>query len=434
MGKKIIRIACQGASSLPWQEIVPFQGELKDLHISEYEKFREMILELGFSEPISIWKHKEKFFILNGHQRLRVIQTMVEKEGYDCPPLPVNWVEADSLKQAKKKVLSLTSQYGRLTGDGLYEFTQEAGITKEEVGKFRFPEIKFEKWRDEFFDREEGDEEVSVESLPEVVPVACRPGDLFTLEGHTLLCGDSTDSQKIAQRFSEARFDLILTDPPYNLVEHRDLQVVTAVASQKAYQKMADDGWDKGFEVNKVFPTIERLAAEDCSVYIFTSQFLAGEIWAWMKKWTDCAEFAVWTKSNPMPSLMKRDWTSACELICYTKKGKHVFNFPSEGHAMNVWNFAKPMSGRIHPTQKPVKLLKHIIDHTTKKGQRVLDLFGGSGSTLLACELAERRCAMVEREPKYCDLILERFFLETKKDPVREDGVKWSKLREKILK
>jgi len=98
--KKEIVVKCRGAESVSYEKLAPLQGPLKELSSENYVKLRKEILELGFSEPFSVWKTEKKLFLLNGHQRHRVIKKMVEDEGYKCPPLPISVVEASSLKEA----------------------------------------------------------------------------------------------------------------------------------------------------------------------------------------------------------------------------------------------------------------------------------------------------------------------------------------------
>lgn len=148
-----IKISCTGATHIDYTELVPFQGNLKELSKANYAKLRKEILELGFSEPISVWKNDGKYYVLNGHQRLRTIRELVESEHYTCPPLPVNLVEASDIKEAKKKILALTSQYGKITDQGLYEFLNESSIDITEAEEsFSFPEIDFKDFKDEYFD------------------------------------------------------------------------------------------------------------------------------------------------------------------------------------------------------------------------------------------------------------------------------------------
>jgi hypothetical protein len=155
MNQQVV-IQCEGHTSLPIDSLIPFQGELKELTKDSYNKFKKQLLELGFSEPITIWQNDKKNFIINGHQRLRTLKGMRE-EGIHIPDkLPVNFVQARDLKEAKKKVLALTSQYGSITEDGLYEFTQTAGISFDELQlNFRLPEINLGKFNESYLSEPE---------------------------------------------------------------------------------------------------------------------------------------------------------------------------------------------------------------------------------------------------------------------------------------
>lgn len=148
---KAVKIACKGADAVPVDSLVHFQGDLKSLSKENYDKLKAEILVLGFSEPVSVWSHEGQLFLLNGHQRTRVLKQMGE-EGFVIPPIPVNYVDASDIKEAKKKVLSLTSQYGQMEREGLYQFMTEADLTLPELDNFRFPEIDLEDFEKEFFE------------------------------------------------------------------------------------------------------------------------------------------------------------------------------------------------------------------------------------------------------------------------------------------
>lgn len=152
----LVEVKCQGASSVPLNQLEPFQGELKTLSDENYQRLKKDILELGFSEPISIWAGQEKAYILNGHQRLHTLKKMRE-EGYEVPAdIPVNTVEADSIEQAKRKVLSLTSQFGEMSPQGLFDFVKDTDIKFDDLeSNFRFPEMDMVKFKDDFFAVEE---------------------------------------------------------------------------------------------------------------------------------------------------------------------------------------------------------------------------------------------------------------------------------------
>jgi ParB-like chromosome segregation protein Spo0J len=145
MTAKEIRITCKGSKTLPYGSFENFQGELKHLTEENYKRLRKQILELGFSAPVFVWEHDGINYILDGHQRIRTVSNMVTDEGYTCPPLPVAEVQAKSLKEAKKKVLAISSQYGTMSFDGLQQFIDEAGMEWEHVNAdFRFPEINID--------------------------------------------------------------------------------------------------------------------------------------------------------------------------------------------------------------------------------------------------------------------------------------------------
>jgi len=151
MEAQSVQIKCKGAGVLPISVLVPFQGNLKSLSQENYQKLKLEILTLGFSEPISTWKHEGQYYILNGHQRMRTLVKMQE-EGILVPKIPVNYIEADSYKQAKMKVLALTSQYGQIEEDGLYEFTTDAEITPDELlESFSFPEVDLNEFVEGYF-------------------------------------------------------------------------------------------------------------------------------------------------------------------------------------------------------------------------------------------------------------------------------------------
>ena len=216
--ERTIRIACQGAITLPYSELVPFQGGLKSLSEEDYSKLKTEISERGFSEPISVWQSDGKNFILNGHQRLRTVQQMAA-EGWEVPELPVSLVFASSYKEAKHKLLSLASQYGKVEGEGLYEFIMDAELDPETVfDSFRFPEITFDDFKTEYFDepaRAPGCDEDDAPEAPE--EPRTKPGDLYQLGPHRILCGNATLVTDFERLLEGRRADMVITDPPYNV-------------------------------------------------------------------------------------------------------------------------------------------------------------------------------------------------------------------------
>ena len=148
-----IRITCKGHTTVPYTDLVPYQGTLKELSVENYGKLKASILREGFCAPVFAWQNEGKLYTLDGHQRLRTLTKMAQ-DGYTIPDIPVDYIEADTVQDAKRKILALTSQFGTLTGDGLYEFLSEAELPVTEMENFNFPEIDLAAFRAEFVENE----------------------------------------------------------------------------------------------------------------------------------------------------------------------------------------------------------------------------------------------------------------------------------------
>lgn len=134
-----IKVLVDGADAVEYTKLNNFQGDLKVLSESSYEKFKKNLIENGFIEPISVWiddSDKGKIKILNGHQRLSTIKRMVENEGFQIDEIPINYVEASSYTDAKKKLLALTSEYGEMSVDGMIDFLQDIDMSVEEISTY----------------------------------------------------------------------------------------------------------------------------------------------------------------------------------------------------------------------------------------------------------------------------------------------------------
>ena len=128
-----IRVTCKGAALAELSDLVPIQGDLKSLSKEDFEKLKKSILRYGITFPFFVWRRNGKLALVDGTQRDRVLRE-IQKEGYRIPKLPVDFIEAKSEKEAKEKILLLSSQYGKMTNDSLYEFIEEGGLD--------FPDLK----------------------------------------------------------------------------------------------------------------------------------------------------------------------------------------------------------------------------------------------------------------------------------------------------
>jgi DNA modification methylase len=401
--KKCIEIKCRGAELVPHEALIPFQGNLKDLSEENYNKLKREILDLGFSEPFSVWKNDGKIHLINGHQRHRVIGKMLE-EGYECPDLPISVVEAESFTQAKRKVLALTSQYGEITGQGLYEFTLDAGLTPEEIkARFRFPELNFDSWNVEFFQDNKVDAQCDEDESPEPPKdPKTRRGDIYTLGNHRLICGDSTVVTDVQKLMGAEKSDMVWTDPPYNVnYEGKTKNALTIqndkMSAEKFYQFLYD-----------AYSNLLMFTKPGCAIYVAHADT---EGMNFRKALTDSGwllkQCLVWVKNSIVMGRQDYHWKH--EPILYGWAPGAAHNWYSDRKQSTVIECKRPSRNADHPTMKPVELIEYCLTNSCAPKGVVLDLFGGSGSTLIACEKTGRKARLCELDPRYCDVIVTRW-------------------------
>ena len=160
--EKVVKIAVQGALNLPIDSLEPFQGDLKTLDKTNYEKLRKAIIEQGYSFTIHVWQNEGKNYIIDGHQRLFTLKQMRELEAWQIPDLPVSIVSAVSFQEAKRKVLSGASAFGVVTEKGLLEFIKENDIPFDEiVASCAFTDVDFQKFSEKYL------KDTAAQTIPE---------------------------------------------------------------------------------------------------------------------------------------------------------------------------------------------------------------------------------------------------------------------------
>ena len=384
------------------EKLRPYERNAKKHGAGQIEKLKASIGEFGFLTPCLI---DNDYNIIAGHGRV-----MAAKE-LGIETAPCVFIEGLTDEQRRAYILA-DNRLGEL-GEWdmelvLDELTEldDLGFDIELTG-FEMPEELPEVIEDDF-------DESAIPDEPRT-----KMGDLWQLGEHRLICGDSTDPAVIDRLMDGVKADMVFTDPPYNIAS--DSKNFASDVS-KAMKNLSESEWDKNFDIREALDNILVSISKNATVYVCTSHFLASDIWAWMKEWADHYSYCVWSKPNPMPSLAKRHWTWNTELICYATRGKHTFNFPKEGHALSTWTINKKNGDTGHPTEKPVEVPAMAISHSSKENDVVLDLFGGSGSTLIACEQLNRKCYMCELDPHYCDVIISRWETLTGREAVLING------------
>ena len=180
MDKKI-RINCEGAATLKLDQLTVIQGDLKSLDDTNYERLKKHILTYGFSDAFRVWKgtgtFKGKNCVLDGTQRWRTLNKMVNEEGYTLEgDLPVDWIKAKDYKEAKRILLGLASQFGKVDKQGLYEFLMDTDLTLDELDGYNFPELKIEKFKMEYFEdlKEDSIDYITEADKQYIVAIECE--------------------------------------------------------------------------------------------------------------------------------------------------------------------------------------------------------------------------------------------------------------------
>lgn len=230
-----------------------------------------------------------------------------------------------------------------------------------------------------------------------------KAGDVFRLGNHILICGDA---RKIDLGKYVKTIDLVLTDPPYG---------VDYVASKRGFQEVACDKdiENDGFATDEEYvcftkewlnPALPFLTKKN-SIYVFNSDKMIFALrQAFIELNLKVAQLIVWVKDRAVVGRL--DYLPQHELILYGWRGTHDFR---RGKDKSVIFAPKPSRSKLHPTMKPIGLLRKLLLNSTKTGAIVYDPFSGSGSTLIACEQTKRKCVTVEVEPEYCETIIERW-------------------------
>ena len=355
----------------------------------EYEKLKRSIEQFGYVEPV-IW-NEQTGRVVGGHQRLKVLTDMGITE--------VDVVVV-SLSEDKEKALNiaLNKISGAWDNEKLALVIADLQGTDFDVSLTGFdPEELDDLFRDDVKNGvKEDDFDVDAELEK---PCFSKAGDLWLLGDHRLFCGDSTKPDTFDLLMNGKKANLVVTDPPYNVNYEGS-------AGKIKNDSMAEDQFEQ-FLLD-AYLQMEAAMADDASIYVFHSDShgLA------FRKAFDAAGFylsgcCIWKKQSLVLGRSPYQWQHEPVLFGWKKKGKHQWYTGRK--ESTIWEFDKPKKNGDHPTMKPVALMSYPIMNSTMTGCLVLDPFGGSGSTLIACEQTGRVCYTVELDEKFCDVIVNRY-------------------------
>jgi len=398
-------------------KLEPLQPEsFKTLTKKNYQRLKAAILDVGFSFPELVWQSRNKFYIVDGHQRVRALQQML-KEGYTLPggKLPVSFTEAKNKKEALRKIAMGTSQYGEYDEESMYEFMHLAGLDLADLKEWgALPQLHMGKLEVGYFrDIDPADDDV-----PEPPKVAVtKLGDLWELGGHRLLCGDTTEPKNVSLVMKNQKADLCFTSPPYALGLSAKLSGNTSplASAGKPYLHDDDSSVDWASLMELWFSAVDTRV----SLHAINLQPLAGNkrvLIQWIAKRVNrLVDIIVWNKSAAAPQMAKGVLTSAYEWIVLIGANGASRSIPFSswrGTVSSVYDGPPQRENKnaaIHLATMPVHLPVFVIGQLCDLVKTVIDPFCGTGTTMIAAEKLNRRCYGIEIEPRYVDVCVERW-------------------------
>ena len=356
---------------------------------AEYEKLKRSIEQFGYVEPV-IW-NKTTGRVVGGHQRLKVLMDMGMTE-VDCVV-----VEMDEDKE-KALNIALNKISGDWDKDKLALLIADLQGADFDVSLTGFEPAEIDDlFKDTLKDGVKDDDFDLGAELEK--PTMSKPGDIWALGRHRLICGDSTKAETYDLLMGSTKANLVITDPPYNVNYEGS-------AGKIKNDNMADEAF-YNFLLD-AYTQMHSAMADDASIYVFHADT---EGLNFRRAFADAGFYlsgcCIWKKQSLVLGRSPYQWQHEPCLYGWKKNGKHQWYTGRK--ETTIWEFDKPKKNGDHPTMKPIPLLAYPIMNSSMSNSVVLDPFGGSGSTLIACEQTDRICYTMELDEKFCDVIVKRY-------------------------
>ena len=386
----------------PIGDVIPFAGNARTHSAEQIDQVIASIREFGWTNPILVGADG---VIIAGHARLEAARRL----RYSHVPVIV----LPHLTDAQRRALVLADNAIAINAgwdeDVLREQLQGLRIDGFDLDLLGFSQEDLDVFMADQVVIEEGLNDP--DDVPDVQEAAVsRPGDIWILGDHRLLCGDSTQLADVEKVLAGGLADMVFCDPPYG---------VNYLGGTK--RSIANDNLGAGFEKFIYDACVAMLAVTKGALYICMS---SSELDTLQKAFREAgghwSTFLIWAKSSF--SMGRSDYQRQYEPILYGwKEGNQHFWCGARDQG-DVWAIKKPHRNDLHPTMKPIELAQRAIENSSKSRDTVLDTFGGSGTTLIACERSGRQARLIELDPRYCDVIVRRFQDHTGKVATLEDG------------
>lgn len=391
--------------TLKVSELKPYEKNHRTHPKKQVDLLAKNIERFGFTTPVLIDKNN---VVIAGHGRLLALKQLNREE--------VPCVRMENLSDDEVKALRLADNQIALMGD-----TDMKLVIPE------LKELSEELLNMTGFDKDliiEADENDDV--IPENVPSRSKLGDLYELGQHRLLCGDSTQQEAVLRLCGGIKVDMYLTDPPYNVAYVGKTKDALTIDNDKMgdvpFLQFLTDAF-KGADVFMKNGAVFYIWHADMqsSSFIKATQNVG---WHWAQK-------LIWVKNTLVMSRQDYHWKHEPCLYGWKEGASHLWN--SDRTQTTVLNFDRPSRNESHPTMKPISLISYQITNNTKGDDIILDTFLGSGSTLIACEKTGRICYGMELDPKYVDVIVQRYVDYVDNPVVKCNGQDVTKLWNKTM-
>lgn len=359
-------------------DLIPYSKNAKRHPAEQVKLIANSIKEFGFQQPIVIDKDN---IVVIGHGRLLAAKRLK----IDTVPI----VRVDTLTPEQVQAF-------RLADNKTAEFSKwDDELLNLELGELSDLDFDMEQFGFDLSLDDEDDQgggEIEEDEAPEEVESRVKLGDVWQLGTHRLICGDCGDVSVLDKLMNGERADLLLTDPPYGIDKDKGIKTTYGANAHNSYDYEGE--WDSKTPDKDVFDMLLMLAG---NAIIFGANYFIDKLPLSHGSWI------VWDKIG---DISFQNPFSDCELA-WTNFDRNIV----KKYTCIQQGFVSEERGekRVHPTQKPVKMLAEVLNDMSNEGALVLDVFGGSGSTLIACEQTGRRCFMCELSEHYCSVILQRY-------------------------
>ena len=386
---------------VPLSKLVPYINNARTHSPEQITKLRSSLREFGFVNPVII---DRDYGIIAGHGRVMA----AKEEGIEEVPC----VFVDYLTEAQKKAYIIADN----------RFAQDAGWDEEllrieiealqgmdfDVGLTGFNDDEIADLFDANGKSEAEDDDFDLSAALEKASFVQR-GDIWTVGRHRLMCGDATSTEDVAALMDGKKANLIVTDPPYNV----DFKSSNGLSIKN--DKLENDKFYKFLLA--AFHNMAANLEKGGAAYVFHADTEGLNFRrAFIDAGFHLAGCCIWVKNSLVLGRSDYQWQHEPVLYGFLQNGKHYWSKNAGRSQTTIWNFDKPKKNKNHPTSKPLDLLAYPIGNSSRENSIVIDIFGGSGSTMMACEQTNRICYTMELDEKYASVILRRF-VENGGDP-----------------